>query len=363
MAEELPKSELPPRQPPARWSARHFVLAALTTLVLYLCYRMTLPVLPALTWAMALAILTQPLYRWLAWHIHSPNLAALLGVTVVALLLLVPAGFVGAQLVQETSSAAQQFQDATAQEGSLRTWLAGNRMTAPLLRWSDAHLNLQAEVRQLTGSLADAVKSVVSGSLAIVVQLLIMLFALFYLFRDRDAFLAMLRSLSPLSDAKTARLFQRIQETVEATLYGRLMVAALQGALGGLMFWWLGLPAPVLWGTVMAVLAVIPWLGAFVIWVPVALFLLMQGDWGKALILTAWGALVIGLVDNLLYPLLVGDKLRLHALIIFIALIGGLALFGAAGIVIGPVIVSVADGLLNQWRRPPVENPEKAGSV
>ncbi len=174
---------------------------------------------------------------------------------------------------------------------------------------------------------------------------------LFYLFRDRREALGTLRSLVPLSKVETDRVLARMSDTIHATVFGTLVVAAVQGALGGLMFWWLGLPAPILWGAVMALLAVVPVLGAFVIWVPAAIFLAASGQWGKAAILAAWGGVVIAMVDNLLYPILVGNRLRLHTVPVFFSIVGGLAIFGASGLIIGPVILALTDAILEIWRR------------
>jgi predicted PurR-regulated permease PerM len=124
------------------------------------------------------------------------------------------------------------------------------------------------------------------------------------------------------------------------------------------MFWFLGLPGAILWGTVMAVFALIPMLGAFVVWVPAALFLLATGHPGKALILTIWGAVVIGTADNVLYPILVGKDLHLHTITIFFSVLGAVAAFGVSGLVIGPVIFAIADALLEIWsRRGPTPAP------
>lgn len=117
------------------------------------------------------------------------------------------------------------------------------------------------------------------------------------------------------------------------------------------MFWWLGLPAPLLWGVVMGLLAVVPVLGAFVVWVPAAVFLALEGNWLKALILVAWGGIVIALIDNLLYPALVGNRLRLHTLPVLIVILGGLSLFGAAGLVIGPAVLTATVEVIRIWRR------------
>jgi predicted PurR-regulated permease PerM len=116
------------------------------------------------------------------------------------------------------------------------------------------------------------------------------------------------------------------------------------------MFWWLGLPTPLVWGMVMALLAVVPILGAFVVWIPAAVFLALEGHWAKALILTGWGGIVIALIDNLLYPVLVGERLRLHTLLVFIAILGGLTLFGASGLILGPVVLAVTLALVDVWR-------------
>jgi predicted PurR-regulated permease PerM len=149
------------------------------------------------------------------------------------------------------------------------------------------------------------------------------------------------------------RLGRRIAETILATVYGTLVVAAVQGSMGGLMFWVLGLPAPVLWGVVMGLLAIVPVLGAFIIWIPAAIILAIDGHWAKAIVLTAWGSIVVGGIDNLLYPMLVGNRLQMHTVIAFIAMIGGLAVFGASGIILGPVSVTVTTLLLEMWRNRP----------
>ena len=117
------------------------------------------------------------------------------------------------------------------------------------------------------------------------------------------------------------------------------------------MFWLLGLPSPLFWGAIMALLAVVPVLGTFVIWAPAAAYLALRGDWTKALMLASWGAIAIGLIDNFLYPFLVGNRLRFHTLLVFFAIVGGLSLFGASGVILGPLLLATADALLEIWKR------------
>ncbi len=168
--------------------------------------------------------------------------------------------------------------------------------------------------------------------------------------------------MSPLSQAEINRLFGRVADTVYATVYGTLTVSAVQGLLGGLMFWWLGLPAPLFWGVVMALLAAVPVVGAFVVWIPAALFLALEGSWGKALILTAWGGLVVGTIDNLLRPILVGKRLKLHTILAFISVVGGLILFGPSGLILGPVGLTVTTELLEIWRHRAQDLPAVAAN-
>ena len=146
------------------------------------------------------------------------------------------------------------------------------------------------------------------------------------------------------------RLFRRVGDTIHATIYGTLAVAAVQGTLGGLMFWVLDLPTPIVWGLVMGLLSVVPVLGTFVVWIPAALFLVLDGNWGKALVLAVWGAMVIGGIDNVLRPMLVGNRLKLHTVPTFLSIIGGLILFGASGFILGPLTVTVTMLLIEIWR-------------
>lgn len=337
----------------AWWSrerALALVLAVLTALAFYVCYLLTRPFLPALAWALALAVVAHPLHEWLARKMNRPNLAAALAVAVVAVALIAPAAFIARQIVRETAASVETVTDEAA-AGRWRAALERYPRLAPALAWLEAQVDVRGAFENLTRAITAHASALVSGSIWALAELLITLFTLFYFFRDRRTALRAVRSLVPLSDAETDKVFARVRDTIYATIYGTLVVAAVQGTLGGLMFWWLGLPAPLLWGTVMGLLAIVPVLGAFVVWIPAAVFLALQGSWGKALILTAWGGIVVALIDNLLYPVLVGKRLRLHTLPVFIAIVGGLALFGAAGLVLGPVALAVTVALVDIWRR------------
>jgi predicted PurR-regulated permease PerM len=153
-----------------------------------------------------------------------------------------------------------------------------------------------------------------------------------------------------LPTRETDEIFDRIAKTVNASLYGNLLVRLIQGFLGGFMFWMLGLPAPVLCGAAMALCAVLPVMGTGIVWAPVAIFLALSGSWVKAVILAIWGGLVVGLADNFIYPILIASELRFHPLAVFFAVFGGLLAFGVSGIVLGPVILAITVALLEFWQ-------------
>lgn len=334
------------------WGSRShvqtLVLMMATAIGILLCYRLALPFLPALVWALALAVLFTPVQRWLETKLKRPGLAAGISVLMVAVVVFGLATFVGQRLVHEAASGADLIK-AKVESGEWRQALEAQPHLVPLADWMEQQ-NLPGTVKSVVTWMTTTGASFVKGSVAEVLGLLLSFYLLFYFLRDRREALQTIRSLSPLSAAEMNRIFRRVGDTIHATVYGTVAVAAMQGLLGGLMFWWLGLPAPLLWGVVMALVAAVPILGAFVIWVPAVLFLGLDGSWGKALILFVWGMIVVGTIDNLLRPVLVGKRLKLHTIPAFISLVGGLILFGAAGLVLGPVVLTITAVLLEIWR-------------
>ena len=325
------------------------LLVAATGVAIYLCYRLLVPFMPALSWALALAIIVHPVHRWLSMRIGNRDVCAGLAVALVLVCLVTPAMFVTYNLVGQATQNADEIEQATV-GGQLQAAVERSPRLAPILTWIEENVDVAGEVQNTFSSLAQGATSVVAGSILAILQLLFMLFALYFFLRDYRQALFSVRSLLPLSDEETDQMYARMGDTVFGTIYGTVTVAMLQGALGGLMFWFLGLPAPLLWALVMGLLAIVPYLGAFVIWGPAAIWLAMQGEMGKAAILAAWGMVVVGLVDNFVYPLLVGKRLRMHPLLALVAIIGGLSLFGSAGLVLGPLVVAVTQGLIDVWQ-------------
>lgn len=334
------------------WGSRShvqtLVLMVATACGIYLCYLLTLPFLPALAWALALAVLFMPFQRWLESKLKRPGLAAFISVMVIGLIVVVPATFVGQHLVLQAAKGAELI-EVEINTGDWRQTLESQPRLIPLADWIEQEMDLPGMVKTGTTWLSTTAGMVVKRSMFQLIAFCLIFYMLFYFLRDRREGLQSLRSLSPLSHQEMDRLLDRISDTIHATVYGTLAVACVQGILGGLMFWALGLPAPLLWGVVMGLLAVVPVLGAFVVWIPAALLLGLEGSWGKALILTVWGTLIVGTIDNFLHPFLVGQRLKMHTLLAFISVVGGLIVFGTSGLILGPVTLTITIALLEIW--------------
>ncbi len=324
------------------------VLIVATATGIYFCYLLAAPFIPALTGALALAVLFAPLHRWIESKIRRPTLAATICVLVICFVVVVPASLVIERIVGEAATGAEIVKTRI-DTGEWRRAFDAHRNLAPIGHWIEREVDLPGLVQTGASWLTNTATLLVRGSVLQVIGVVLTFYLLFYFLRDRSTALGAFRSLSPLSKADMNRLFSDVFDTVHATVYGTFAVAAVQGSLGGLMFWFLGLPEPLLWGVVMGLLAVVPVLGAFVIWIPAAIFLALEDSPGKALVLALWGTIVVGGIDNLLYPLLVGRRLKLHSVVAFISIVGGLIVLGPSGLILGPVIFTVTRVLLEIW--------------
>jgi predicted PurR-regulated permease PerM len=347
---------------PRRGRLTSLVLIVATALGIFLCARLAAPFLPALAWAVALAVLCTPFQGWLEAKLKYPSLAAAVTVLLAGLVLVALASFVGQRLVLQAAKGAELI-EAKVMSNEWRKSLEAWPNLTLLADTIEQQFNLPETLKTLTTWLSTTAAAIVKGSVVQAIGFCLTFYLLFFLLRDRRVALHALRALAPLTRPEMDRMISRVNDTIFATIYGTLAVAAIQGCLGGLMFWWLGLSAPLLWGVVMAFLAVIPFLGAFIVWLPAALFLALDGEFGKALLLVLWGMLVVGTIDNLLRPILVGSRLKLHTVLTFMSVVGGLMLFGAAGLILGPVVLTVTTELLDSWTTRRSARPMAASAV
>jgi len=320
-------------------------LGLLAAVGIYLCYRLAQPCVPSLVWAGALALIFTPLQRWLEARVKRPNLAAAFSLVIIGLLVVAPATWFAQKLAEQATSVPENIQKQIA-AGKWHMRGEEHPLTAHLLARIEQQVSSPENASMATTWLKTAISRLIKESAIAAVQVCLTLYFLFYFLRDRVRVLRNIRSFLPLGESDTDTLFSRVNDTVHATLYGMLALSVLQGLLGGLMFWWLGVPSPWFWALVAAVFAFVPVVDTFVLWLPAAVYLGLEGRWGEALGVAALGSLLVRGIENFLYPVLVKDRLRVPSVSIFISLVGGLLLFGWSGLVLGPVIVTVTSALL-----------------
>jgi predicted PurR-regulated permease PerM len=327
---------------------RPLALAALTLGLIALCVLLAVPFLSAITWGVALAVIAWPLHAWVLRRlVGSGTWAAALTTLVVILAVLVPGAFVVRQVGLEAASAARGVAGGS---NPVRQRLASVPGMGELVAWADRNgVNLDAEVRKGIQSFLGSPAALARGSLTAALQAVIAAFILFYLLRDRRELLAAVRRMLPMRRPEADRVFTDAAGSVYANLYANLVTSLIDATTGGLLFWALGLPSPVTWAVVMFVLSMLPVAGIFLVWVPAAAYLGLAGNWGGALALVAWGVGSSVLVDTFLYTRLAGDRMQLHPVPALLAFVGGIVVFGASGMVLGPAIVAVTVAVLDVW--------------
>lgn len=325
---------------PTAEQIRLLLLSAGAGIGLYLCYSLSIPFLAPLTWAVVLSVVVLPVHRKVEGLVGNGGIAALISVLTVAALVVVPIALIGQQLIGETLTGAV-YLEGELKSGQWREAINGYPTLVRGATWVEQQFDLAGTAGNFAAWLTSTSTSLLRSSFGQLVNIVLTFYLFFFFLRDRKVIMSGLGDLTSLTESETKYVVERCSDTIHATVFGTLVVAAVQGMLSGLMFWWLDLPVPLFWGTVMGLLAIVPVLGAFVIWVPAAIFLALEGDWGKAVILTVWGGIVVASIDNLLYPMLVSNRLKLHIVPTLIATIGGIILFGASGIILGPTIFAV----------------------
>lgn len=343
-------------------TSRLVALGALLAIGMLLCLYVAYPLLPALAWAVALATIAFPIHSRLDRALGNQTGAALLTTTLVVVAVLIPLVLTTGRLAQEVvtvSKTAQKLQEPGAVD-EIASQVPG---AVGAIEWIRANVDLPSATQRLATRFAGDASALAQGSAWAFVQLLVCVYVLFFALRDWRSLLASLRGMLPLADGEADYLFTRVSDSIHATVFATVMTSFLQGVLGGLLFWALGLPAPLVWGVVMFVLGVIPVLGAFLVWVPAAIYLAANDRIGAAIILVAWGLIMAGPVCNYVYASLAGGRMRMNEVPTLIAFVGGLAVFGVSGIVLGPVILVVTMGIIDLWRKrltggPLVDQPD-----
>ena len=306
------------------------------------------PLFGAVLWAVVFAIVCAPLFRWLRRAFGGRgSLAAATTLVLIIAVVIVPMIFLSVSMAREASELYQRVKS-----GGLGNYVQGSFDLLP--SWVVKLLeqlgmpDIESVQSRLTDSLAQvsqfiAVQALNIGqnTLEFIVSLGVMLYLLFFLLRDGEALYARLRAAVPLRADRQRPLFEKFTVVVRATVKGNVVVAIIQGILGGLIFWILGIRGAVMWAVVMALLSLLPAVGTALVWLPVALYFLVTGALWSGVILILFGVFVIGLVDNALRPVLVGKDTKMPDFLVLISTLGGIAVFGPNGFVIGPLVAAL----------------------
>ncbi|MEO6094635.1 MAG: AI-2E family transporter [Fibrobacteria bacterium] len=288
--------------------------------------------------------LTYPVYNWILSKVRKPVFAALLTIIALLLILVVPLVAVGAVAYQEAVGFFTSL-DLNSWRGHLESVIQGLRERFPTLL---QRVNTQNITGMAISGLQNAFQLILKHSADISLTLannllsfFLMLFIMFYFYLDGPRILERVIKWSPLKDEYERILIAKFVSVSKGTLKGILMIGIIQGILGALLFWAVGLSSPVFLGVLMVFASIVPALGTAAIWAPAAIVLLVEGRWGAALAVVLCGAVVIGSVDNFVRPILVGKDIKMHDLLVLLSTLGGLGIFGLSGFIIGPIIASL----------------------
>jgi predicted PurR-regulated permease PerM len=308
------------------------------------------PFYGAVLWGAVLAIVFAPLFRRLSRSMRQRrNLAALATVMIILVIVILPLTLITASLVQEASGVYEKFQSGELNLArnfqqvvdALPTWVANLLDRFGLTNLAGVQERLSAGLMKGSQFLAAQALNIGQITLELIVRLFVMLYLLFFLLRDGDELFRIIKDAIPLRAEQQRAVFKKFATVIRATVKGTIVVAIVQGALGGLIFWFLGVRAPLLWAVLMAFLSLLPAVGAALVWLPVAIYFVATGAVWQGLVLMAYGVLVIGLVDNLLRPILVGTDTKMPDYVVLISTLGGIEIFGMNGIVLGPMIAAM----------------------
>ena len=309
-----------------------------------------LPYAGAIFWGVILAIVFAPVYRWVLQKTKGrATLSSMLVLLLILVIVILPLSLISGALVNQAASVVEMVK-----AGDVTVAGFFGKVMDVLPAWAISLLdrfnltNLASLQDKLTAGVSQvsqvvAVKAINIGlyTFDFLTSLGILMYLLFFLLRDGAALTARIRAAIPLSRKYKQRLFNNFTTVIRATVKGNILIAIAQGALGGMIFWFLDVRAALLWGVLMAFLSLLPAIGAALVWAPVAIYFLATGSIWQGVTLIAFGILVIGLVDNLLRPVLVGKDTKMPDYVVLLSTVGGMALFGLHGFVIGPIVAAM----------------------
>lgn len=336
-----------------------YIIELLITFIIgYLTYLVFLPFLIPIFWGVVLVILFYPYYLRVLRKVNNRTAASLIACFTVALFLIVPMAVAATAMVNEMI-VLYQWAENYLMEIQSQAHGSPVYIFPYLQKYLGRYVDLKAVdisniaaivIKEGSSYLTQGLKGAIKNFAEFFFNLILAFFTMYFLFKDGEGVLDVIKDILPISDEDKEKVFSKNRVVISATFYGGVFVGAVQGLLGGIAFWFLGLSAPMLWGFMMFILSFLPGFGTALVWFPASIYLLVVGSYWKAAILFLWGAFVVGLVDNFIRPAIVSGKTNQHPLLIFFSILGAINVFGLIGIVAGPIIVCVAQAALDIYR-------------
>lgn len=312
--------------------------------------KMIWPYTFALFWSAVIAVIFYPVYKRLLARVRNEKVASFMMVVIVILCVVIPLGGFLALVIQQAFSIYQSVSEPETIASIVSS--AEGIINQPWVKGLIGEIDIVDRLKEASSTIASTaiqwLQAGTSSVIQLVVNLLIMVYSLYYFFKDGEIWLKRIMHLLPFGDENETILYNKFVSTSKATLKGTVLLGAMQGTLGGIFFFIVGLPAAAFWGLIMIVLSIIPAVGSFIVWFPAVIYLLVTGQVWQGFLLLG-GGLVISVLDNYLRPPLVGRDIQMHPILILFSTIGGIVMFGITGVVIGPIIAAFFLGVLQMY--------------
>lgn len=325
---------------------------ALTVAVLILTFFVFAPLFTVVFLSIIFAVVFHPLHKRVEKMLWGrKTIAAIASTLGIMIVIIVPLVFLGSQLIEEALNLYETTVEGSSPSGALETSIMqiegflNSQFGTDAIKL-DRFIDVGQQTQRLGGWIVNNVSGVFSGLLKGVFGIVLLILSLFYLLRDGNWFIDRIRELSPLEDGYDMKVLAKLKLAINSVIRGHIIIGIIQGLLAGLGLWIFGVPNPVIWGFIAAIASLIPTVGTGLVLVPAILFVLFMSGLAPALGLTAWGLVVVGLVDNLIGPKLIERGIKIHPFVILLSVLGGLQLFGPIGFIAGPVVTALLLALL-----------------
>ena len=320
---------------------------AIILLLFYLFYKILNPFLITIAWAMVLSITFYPLYKLVLKYLHRPWAASLVTLIAILITMFGPFSYIVSALTNEITNVYSAIEEKGIDTiTNIQSYPKLQELLQKLASYETLKgFNLQESIvnslKSVGGYFVKHVSDVFTNVFVLLFNFIIMCLTIYYFLKDGETLTEYLKKLLPFSEKQKHKLVERVKETIIAAVYGQLAVGVVQGMFGGIAFWALGLPSPVFWGTVMAITSLVPLFGTFLVWGPAVVILILSGSLGKGIGLLLFGALIISSIDSVLKPLIIGGRAKLHTLLVFFSVLGGIKFLGFLGFILGPLIAAL----------------------